>query len=301
MKKISKETWFVIAFTPVVIGVIAFVLLAGEGTETEVKEAKVENTEVNNDPLVQKLFEEDGGLEDPLQQEERLKYYEQENDKYSVGDMSLYDDVETAEKGEDQPKVKPSSTVIKRSTSNSTYKTSSKSEPDQKEVTLQNRQNNFYSSKNSQFSKQAHTAESEFVNAVVHNEHAIKSGGTIRLRITEETKIGDTKIPANTYISGIANFTAERVLITVTSINLSGKLVKTNLNAFDTDGIEGVYVPGGIKEEISQDGVNQTIQQTSVNVPVIGRITTNALSKKANDPVVNIPSGYQILLKKKDL
>lgn len=313
--KLNKETWFVIAFTPVVLGVVTFMFMASSGNSDKEETKQLAKTEVNSDPLLKKLYEEED-MTDALSKNERMKLYEKDEEKY--GFSHLYDDIgskdttsvnDIIQKQNQEPEIrerkkKKPINYTKISAAKQT-KVKKEPEPEQietektKEEPKRRRQNSFYSSKNNE-----HVLNNEtgLVHAVVHNDHQIKSGSTVRLRLTKEAKIEGKILPKNTYIFGIASFTSERVIINVTSINFKGTLIRTSLTAFDLDGIQGLYVPGGISEEISQDGVNEGIKQSAtatINVPVVGNITTNALSKKANDPVVKIPTGYKLLFKLK--
>jgi hypothetical protein len=141
------------------------------------------------------------------------------------------------------------------------------------------------------------------IKAVIDNSNRdVKAGSTVRIRITENCNVSGIEIPKNTIISGIANFNNERVQINVNSINYNGQILPVALSAFDMDGIEGIYVPGGINQEIKEDAARSAVGSTNkgitVAVPMIGSISTGAINKKVQDPSVKISDGHKIILKK---
>mgnify|MGYP003651576911 CR=1 FL=1 len=140
---------------------------------------------------------------------------------------------------------------------------------------------------------------SVMINAVVSNGNKpVKSGSTIRVRLSENCFIGGIEIPKNTLLSGICSFTSERVKIKINSIRYNNKLIATNYSVYEMDGIEGVYIPGGIKSEIVKDGVNKSVDEggAKVNTP-IGTFGVSSLNKGVNDPSVLIRDGHKIILR----
>lgn len=143
---------------------------------------------------------------------------------------------------------------------------------------------------------------SEIIQAVVHNQQAIKTGETIRLRITEDCMISGVFVPANTYVAGQANFGSERVGVKVTSFKLDGKIIRTSLMVYELDGVAGIYIPGGINQQVAANAANQTVNQggqkigSQLNVPFLGSISLGAANAKLKDPVVTFPAGYKIML-----
>ncbi|MFN4083980.1 MAG: conjugative transposon protein TraM [Bacteroidia bacterium] len=141
------------------------------------------------------------------------------------------------------------------------------------------------------------------IKAVIDNSNRdVKAGSTVRIRITENCNVSGVDIPKNTIISGIANFGNERVQIKVTSINYNGHILPVSLSAFEMDGIEGIYVPGGINQEIKEDaarsGAGSVNKGVTIAVPMVGSISTGAINKKVQDPSVKISDGHKIILKK---
>lgn len=138
------------------------------------------------------------------------------------------------------------------------------------------------------------------IQAVIHNGNkTVKSGSTVRLRTTEACSINGVEIPTNTVISGIAQLSGERAKITVTSIKYNGELLPCKFSIYDNDGIEGLFVPGGVNQEIKESTANSAVNEgaTHFSVPVIGSVSTNAFKKKMQDPSVLIYDNHKVTLR----
>lgn len=139
-----------------------------------------------------------------------------------------------------------------------------------------------------------------FVSAVVHGEHKVRSGEMITMRLTEETIIDNTIVPKGTMLYGICQVSKERLEISISSISMPQKYIATKLSVYDKNGMKGLYIPGGVNQEIARDAISDGINQgggLTVNVPVVGTISTGAIKKKAGDPIVTIPNNYNIKIK----
>jgi hypothetical protein len=143
-------------------------------------------------------------------------------------------------------------------------------------------------------------AHDELIKAVVHGEHKICSSEYIKLRTTEESYIDGVKLPANFFMTGKASFSNDRIFVTVSSLKHGDRLMEVSFEIFDSgDGICGIYVEGGLEQQIAEESIRDAVSGVRVNVPVIGGISTNALRRKAEDISVVIPSEYKVLLKSK--
>lgn len=97
-------------------------------------------------------------------------------------------------------------------------------------------------------------------------------------------------------ISGIATFANERVDVLVQSIKVFDEIIPCKLHIYDYDGVEGIYIPSGVNQEIAKNGVGQGIS-ISARLPVVGSISTSSGQKKLQDPTVTVPAGYKIYLR----
>lgn len=108
---------------------------------------------------------------------------------------------------------------------------------------------------------------SEYFNTLSENEpepHLIKAiidenikavdGSRVRLRLLDDVEINDMVVHKGSYIYAImSGFGSQRVKGSVNSLLVGDELVKVNLSIYDTDGLEGLYVPSSQFRETSKD------------------------------------------------
>lgn len=139
-----------------------------------------------------------------------------------------------------------------------------------------------------------------FIKATVQSEHHLKSGQTLRIRLLEDCVLGGYNVPKNTYVTGRASVSTERVTIAITGIKLPNKIIPVKMVVFDYDGVEGIYIPGGVNQEIAKDAVSNGGVSVSTKLPIIGGTLQGGGSRKVQDPVVTIPVGYKLYIREKD-
>ncbi|KAA6300743.1 MAG: hypothetical protein EZS26_003108 [Candidatus Ordinivivax streblomastigis] len=163
-----------------------------------------------------------------------------------------------------------------------------------------------------------HTAMGEMLNntkntisACIHDDQTILDGQSVRLRLLEAMQAGGTLVPRNTIITGQSKIQGERLGITIISLEYQGLIIPVELRVFDTDGQQGIFIPGSMemnaaKEIVSNMGTNAG---TSINLTSdageqfaadMGRNliqgVTQFASKKLREVKVNLKAGYRILL-----
>ena len=92
------------------------------------------------------------------------------------------------------------------------------------------------------------------IKAIVDEDVKAVDGSRVRLRLLDDVEIGTLFMPRGSYLYAIMNgFSSQRVKGTVKSILLYDEIVKVNLSLYDTDGLEGLYVPGSSFRETARD------------------------------------------------
>jgi len=140
----------------------------------------------------------------------------------------------------------------------------------------------------------------QMVKAIIENSNNdIQNGSSVKIRLKEDLIIDENVIAKNTIITAIAKLTNERIELKISSIMLNKKPVKCNLTIYDLDGQEGVYVPGGLNQELAQESAGNVINQSSaqISIPLIGSISTNIANKKNNSKSIKIDDGHRIFIK----
>ena len=75
-------------------------------------------------------------------------------------------------------------------------------------------------------------------------------GSRVRLRLLDDVEINETVVPKGSYLyATMSGFGNQRVKGSVKSILVDDELVKVSLSLYDTDGLEGLYVPGSTFRE----------------------------------------------------
>ncbi len=144
------------------------------------------------------------------------------------------------------------------------------------------------------------------IQAVVHETQTLVNGSTVKLRLTESVLINGIYIPKDQFIFGTAKLNGERLVIEVSSLRYNNRLFPVELDVYDMDGLEGIYIPGAISRDVAKQGAERSLQGIGLTTldPSLGaqaasagiEITRNLLSKKVKLVKVQVKAGYQILL-----
>lgn len=107
--------------------------------------------------------------------------------------------------------------------------------------------------------------EPKLIKAIIDEDIKAVDGSRVRLRLLDDVEIGDLVVPKGAYLYATMNgFGSQRVKGNVKSLMMDDELLKVNLSIYDTDGLEGLYVPSSTFRETSKD------------------VTSNALSSNVN-------------------
>ena len=125
----------------------------------------------------------------------------------------------------------------------------------------------------------------DLIKAIIDEDLKAVDGSRVRLRLLDDVEIGTLFMPRGSYLYAIMNgFSSQRVKGTVKSILLYDEIVKVNLSLYDTDGLEGLYVPGSSFRETARDVAGAATGSTmSINNGSSG----NALSQWGMQAVQN--------------
>ena len=79
-------------------------------------------------------------------------------------------------------------------------------------------------------------------------------GSRVRLRLLDDVEIDGSTLRKGTYLyATVSGFSSGRVKGSISNILVGDKLVKVSLSLYDTDGLEGLYVPESQFRETSKD------------------------------------------------
>ena len=96
--------------------------------------------------------------------------------------------------------------------------------------------------------------EPHLIKAIIDEDIKAVDGSRVRLRLLDDVEIGEAVLRSGTYLYATMNgFGSQRVKGKVQSVLVDDRLVKVNISLYDTDGLEGLYVPESSFRETSKD------------------------------------------------
>ena len=156
-------------------------------------------------------------------------------------------------------------------------------------------------------------AEPNLIKAIIDEDVKAVDGSRVRLRLLDDIEIGDYMMPKGSYIYAIMNgFGSQRVKGSVKSIMLDNEIIKVSLSIYDTDGLEGLYVPSSSFRETTKEvasgamngnmNINQGTAGNSLSqwgmqaVQNAYQRTTNAVSKSIRKNSAKLKYGTFVYL-----
>ncbi|MCB6902344.1 conjugative transposon protein TraM [Hoylesella buccalis] len=79
---------------------------------------------------------------------------------------------------------------------------------------------------------------------MVDRTTTLKEGDNVVLRLLETAKVQGLRIPRQSRLIASAKIEGNRMHLLIKSIEVGGHIIAVKLSAYDTDGQEGVYIPG---------------------------------------------------------
>jgi len=134
--------------------------------------------------------------------------------------------------------------------------------------------------------------EPKLIKAIIDEDVKATDGSRVRLRLLDDIEIGETVVKKGSYLyATMSGFGSQRVKGSINSILVDDELIKVSLSLYDTDGLEGLYVPGSQFRETTKD-VASGAMQSNMNIDQSGannsfsqwgmQAVTNAYQKTSN-------------------
>lgn len=94
----------------------------------------------------------------------------------------------------------------------------------------------------------------DLIKAIIDENVKAVDGSRVRLRLLDDVQVGSVTLPKGSYIYAVmSGFSSQRVKGTVKSLLLYDEIVRVSLSLYDTDGLEGLYVPASSFRETARD------------------------------------------------
>ena len=155
-------------------------------------------------------------------------------------------------------------------------------------------------------------SEPHLIKAIIDEDVKCVDGSRVRLRLLDDIEINEVTLTKGSYLyAEMSGFGGQRVKGDVSSILVNDELIKVGLTIYDTDGLEGLYVPKSSFRETANDvassamsgsmSVNETGNNTFTQwgVQAINNAyqrTANALSKNIRKNKAKLKYGTFVYL-----
>ena len=134
-------------------------------------------------------------------------------------------------------------------------------------------------------------------------DEKIKNGQRVAVRLLEEYKQDGIRIPANTHLQAICKID-DRLRLTIRSLEMNGKIIPLQLEAYDSDGLAGIYCPEASKSV--KTATNDLITTAGLSLGgLVGNLANTVIRTGATiartasgENTVTINSGYEFYLVK---
>ena len=106
--------------------------------------------------------------------------------------------------------------------------------------------------------------ETSLIKAIIDENIKAVDGSRVRLRLLDDIEINDVVVSKGSYLyATMSGFGSQRVKGNVQSIMVDDDIVKVSLALYDTDGLEGLYVPSSQFRETTKDVGSGALSNTS--------------------------------------
>ena len=138
-------------------------------------------------------------------------------------------------------------------------------------------------------------------------DQKLTSGQRVTLRLLEDYNADGIRIPANTHLAAICKI-GDRLELQVRSLEMNGRIIPLALDAYDTDGLQGIYCPETSSAKNSRTATNDAISTAGTTFGgLVGDIASTVIrtgatiAKSATGEMsVSVVSGYEFYLVKSE-
>ena len=138
-------------------------------------------------------------------------------------------------------------------------------------------------------------------------DQKLKSGQRVTLRLLEDYVEGGVRIPANTHLAAICKI-GDRLELQVRSLEMNGRIIPLALDAYDTDGLQGIYCTETSASKGAKQAGNDAISTAGTTFGgLVGDLASTiirtgaSIARSASGEVsVSVVSGYEFYLVKSE-
>jgi len=138
-------------------------------------------------------------------------------------------------------------------------------------------------------------------------DEKLKSGQRVTLRLLEDYVADGVRIPANTHLAAICKL-GDRLELSVRSLEMNGRIVPLALDAYDTDGLQGIYCPETATSKGAKRASQDAISTAGTTFGgLVGDLASTVVRTGASiarsasgEMSVSVVSGYEFYLVKSE-
>lgn len=138
-------------------------------------------------------------------------------------------------------------------------------------------------------------------------DQKLVSGQRVTLRLLEDLPLDGVVVPANTHLSAICKI-GDRLELQVRSLEMNGRIIPLALDAYDTDGLQGIYCPETASSKASKRAADDAVSTAGQTFGgLVGDIASTvirtgaSIAKSATGELsVSVVSGYEFYLVKSE-
>ena len=147
------------------------------------------------------------------------------------------------------------------------------------------------------------------IRAVIHGEYKnISTGSQVKLRLLDNIKIGNVRIPKNTFVYALLSFGNGRAQLKTEQINYNGKMIPFEGIIYDRDGFMGLYIPENKVSNTKKEAGAEVVSGVDLNISspyslvssAVNSVTgavQSAVSGSIRDEKITISANYQLIIK----
>lgn len=145
------------------------------------------------------------------------------------------------------------------------------------------------------------------IEATIQESKSVTHGSIIKIQLLNNLYVSGQLIPKGHSIYGKANLNGERMHILISSVRIGKSLYPVQLKAYDLDGLAGLYIPGSVAGNVSNEEIDRGLSldplsslnpSLKIQAASAGINTARKLvSKKIKQDKAFVKAGYNILLR----
>lgn len=150
-------------------------------------------------------------------------------------------------------------------------------------------------------------APGNLLEALIPEPQTLVNGSTVKLAFVNDVLIGGIEVHAGTAIYGLAALNNERLRIDIHSIRCGDRMLPVNLQVYDQDGLEGIYIPGAIGRDVVKQSADQGLNSFGLSAydPSLSgqaaaagiQLAKSMISRKVKLVRVAVAAGYRVWLR----